>query len=513
MREVNEAYVISDLHIGGTTGFQMFAAGAQFAELISHILGRMDEIKQTASDSFEVLLVINGDFVDFLAEAPKKYFTTQEADGILESILTQRPEFQEVTKGLQRFVARPGARLVVVLGNHDLELTLPECREKFLQLVTGGVESRRSRVELAFEGWGYRFSVGGQRALCLHGNETDPMNFTRYDELNRIQGDLIMLGESRFAEEWVPSGGTKLVVDAVNPLKKDYPFVDLLHPLIPLVPAVVGLLDYRNIRYVDDAIAMAAVSAKRELTRPASEKRMLSGLEDWWTGAGRGQDTTESIIDDVEFAMRQNRIDDVILQNGDDAALLGFSDWIRAAKDVARRCRDEIGEVYDQAAQKLKDARRTIHCEAMREILSSVVATSMDSPFRLSKEDAGIEARIGYSYEVVLMGHTHHRRFGQRADGREGLFINTGCWADRMTLLKKDVDDATRFRKIYDAFMCGERSALKAPGLQLVRQECPVARISRTTNGAQVTLGAVEMHNGSPQVQFDVPEFTRVLSR
>src|SRR4051794_17251077 len=57
--EFDELYSISDLHMGGRTGFQIFNSGDALAGFIEHIR------KLPAAS---VVLVINGDLVDFLAE-------------------------------------------------------------------------------------------------------------------------------------------------------------------------------------------------------------------------------------------------------------------------------------------------------------------------------------------------------------------------------------------------------------------------------------------------------------
>ena len=65
--EFNRAFVVSDLHLGGVAGFQMFSAGIQFKKLCENIAALTNNDNPT-------LLLINGDFVDFLAEPDANYW-------------------------------------------------------------------------------------------------------------------------------------------------------------------------------------------------------------------------------------------------------------------------------------------------------------------------------------------------------------------------------------------------------------------------------------------------------
>jgi hypothetical protein len=67
--QFHELHVVSDLHMGGaTTARQIFNQGKTFADLIGILL------KTPSSPERQQGLVINGDFVDFLAEPDAKYF-------------------------------------------------------------------------------------------------------------------------------------------------------------------------------------------------------------------------------------------------------------------------------------------------------------------------------------------------------------------------------------------------------------------------------------------------------
>lgn len=519
IREFDEAYVVSDLHIGGPPGFQMFASSKRFLEFGRYLEKRLSDLRKK-SRSAELLLVINGDFVDFLAEQQPNYFVQHNAVDLLHTILDDKSRFRDVRNMLQRFVARSGAHLVVVLGNHDLELALPDCREAFLEILTGGRKDRRSRVELCFDGWGYRFRTGGKTALCLHGNETDKFNFTRYDELNRICGELSTLGRSDFGRQWIPSAGTKFVVDAVNPLKQKHPFVDLLHPMIPLVPTVLGLLNPDNIRFADEAAELMGRAVSNELKRPASQRRMLSTTMLPATGTLLADDSpfeepdrtnTEQsaaeIVERVERALREGRIDNLIAFEREYArASLGRTDWLQNLRDAASRFRDRTVDLARTSVDRLNDARKAAHRHTMRTVLLKLVADELDVPTQLSAEDAAIESTIGGQYDVIFIGHTHHRRLAPRSSGT-GIHVNTGTWADRMTLLARDVGDGNRFADVYEALISTDRAAITDAALGLVRRECTVAVLGRLPRQSQhrVSLGRVAEESGRFEIELSEP--------
>ena len=129
-------YVISDLHLGGDyphprgsgkRGFRLCTRADAVAQFI-------DSLTQKFAQQGPSELVLNGDTVDFLAERDEKPNTwspftadPKRAVGKLEAIV-QRD--QPVFDAIGRFLDK-GGRLVVLLGNHDIELSLPAVRTAF----------------------------------------------------------------------------------------------------------------------------------------------------------------------------------------------------------------------------------------------------------------------------------------------------------------------------------------------------------------------------------------------
>lgn len=176
--EFEKLYVVSDLHMGGKEGFRMFEQGETLGNLIRWIALR---------NPSATALVLNGDIVDFLAEyeGRNRYLDPANAVATLRRV-AKDPDFAPVWQALRFFVDQPHCHLVLVLGNHDLELALPPVREWLLQFLCQGDQAARGRVTLALDGSGYACRVGGKDVLCVHGNEEDIWNLVDHYGLVKV---------------------------------------------------------------------------------------------------------------------------------------------------------------------------------------------------------------------------------------------------------------------------------------------------------------------------------------
>ena len=81
LSSVHRLSVISDLHIGGEEGFQIFGQGALLAAFL-------DDLRQHSPKNSA--LVINGNIVDFLAEPSAKAFDPINATTKLDRIFADK---------------------------------------------------------------------------------------------------------------------------------------------------------------------------------------------------------------------------------------------------------------------------------------------------------------------------------------------------------------------------------------------------------------------------------------
>jgi len=215
-------FVVSDLHLGGREGFRMCErqAQARLAELFGWI-------REQTSASRRGWIVIAGDVVDFLAEEPYAAITSDEkaATQKLERILG---DSDAVWTALAAAAER--CAVTLMLGNHDIELSLPKPRRRLLQRIG-------RPVEFLCDNEAFTFGA----LLVEHGNRYEGWNAVDHDALRRARSSLSR-GEPSAPFPTQP--GSELVVRVMNRFKQKYPWVDLLKPetaaTIPILAALGG---------------------------------------------------------------------------------------------------------------------------------------------------------------------------------------------------------------------------------------------------------------------------------
>lgn len=429
MDQLDQLHAVSDLHLGGAPGHQIFDHGPLLA-------GAIDRLRERAPDA-QVGLVLNGDIVDFLAAPGATYLDPFGAVAKLEAILAD-PAFSPVWEALARFVRAPKRTLVLGLGNHDVELSLPDVQARLLQAICGDSLEARARVRIAMDGTGYACSVGGRRVLCVHGNEVDAWNVVDQGALNQV---IHSLRHASDVPAWDPNAGTRLVIDVMNGIKRSYPMVDLLKPetkpvvgvLLALDPtalsalkrfapiaARLGVQQVRSARFLgEEPAALAEVSEEAALAALLQRKK----APDLAAKAGASQATR--LLEEVEELYREGK-DAVELSPAN--AQLGF------------------GDLLVDALLKRDPS------ENLRESLQGWLAG--DKTFALDTEDEvfrGLDERVGPSIDFVVAGHTHLARAIRRKRGA-GFYFNSGTWVRLIRLSDAMLSDDRAFAPVYQAF-------------------------------------------------------------
>ncbi len=208
-------YIISDLHLGDGSELDDFKQDIQFRHFVQE-LGR----KRKAE------LIINGDFIDFLAislpeESPRPFSrlgnTEEESLRKLEMVLDAHPL---VFDSLRGFI-QEGNRLVIIPGNHDIDLFWPKLWERMAEAL-GNPDGER----LYFERNGiYRID----NLYVEHGNQyfNDSLfgNFTHPFLRDPRTGEL------RLERSW----GSCFMTYFANSMRKSKPFIDNVKPISSLV--------------------------------------------------------------------------------------------------------------------------------------------------------------------------------------------------------------------------------------------------------------------------------------
>ncbi len=475
----DELHVISDLHLGGSRKeTQIFDCTAELAGLIDHLRG-LDAKR-------EVALVINGDFVDFLAEPGARYLDPEGAIGKLDRIWTD-DTFAPIWEALKSFVAKNNRHLVINIGNHDLELALPHVRRHLIERLCGGKDAARGRVHLVLDGAGFTAQVGQKRVLCVHGNEVDTWNVTDHEQLRRTCSDQ---EQRRTIHEWTPNAGTKLVIDVMNDIKCKYRFVDLLKPEVKAVVPILLALDNSKAASIS---AVAAVGARlgwdkvrrmtgflshgetppsdEERTQPEPKVAGVTALDRLLRETLPSPGTTdgaEALLDDAEKQLKAGRTPFDMTETGADTEMLGY--WGAAWNRLTGR---PMHEVLFEAIQYLKED-------------DTFQPTTPDDTFRR------LDPAVG-DFDFVIAGHTHLEKVLSRACGG-GIYYNTGTWARLIRIEPKHLESVTAFKHVFDAVAAGTMAALDAAE-GLVKRRPAVASIWTAGDNVESALHRVECTN------------------
>lgn len=204
------AFVIGDTHLGeGDDELEDFRQDAEFAEFLQRIADP------------QTTLFLNGDFVDFPQIAP---FDTPGPNHLLwteEASLTKLDAAIQAHPGcfaaLKDFMAR-GGRLVVLIGNHDLDLAWRRVQDRF-RVEVGGVGADVLRFTVGSEMFhgvhvehGHEFSSEN----CPH----DPRAF-----FHEYQGRMYL------ERVW----GTDFMLQFYNDLERTHPYADNVKPMLSIL--------------------------------------------------------------------------------------------------------------------------------------------------------------------------------------------------------------------------------------------------------------------------------------
>lgn len=446
-----DLYVISDLHIGGSPGRRTELVGGRPQEVGPQMfcqgrrLGAFLEALARPDDR-RVALVVAGDFVDTLPFLePGRYIDVDQARARLRTI-AEDPGFAPVFTGLGAFARAPGRSLVILLGNHDLELAFEGVQAELCALL--GVEP--GQVRFATDGVGWAATVSGRRVYVSHGNEADPWNHVDHERLRRARHRAV-LGLGFYGPDWEPNAGTSLVVDVMNEVKRDYPFVDLLKPEIEAaVPTVLALAPEKLRRVLDAG--------------PAARRRAAAALRPPIVLGADGLSAVEADAGPDLLARALRRRGGLPDPEAEVEAL-----WrtVEAARDrrpseLAAGAEGELGPAA--VARWIGSFFGTEdRVEATR--LALLDWTSDDRGFALDHEDEvckGVMSQAGSRFDVVVTGHTHlarQLRFGPTS------YLNPGTWARLMRLPAAVLGDRDAFAALY-ALLGGRRMADLDAGLR-----------------------------------------------
>lgn len=443
----DELYVVSDIHMGGRPGFQILKESKRLANFIRSLGQQRPE--------GAVALVLNGDIIDSLAEDIGGYIAADDAVTMMTRIFND-PAFTPIWEALKHFVSRPGRSLILVIGNHDIEIALPSVQKAIETRLAGDDTACRGRITFSTTGSGYTCAVGDSRVFCTHGNEDDSWNVVDYEALFQLARGQ-NAGLPFDPNHWEPNAGTLFVKDIMNEVKRKYAWIDLLKPetkaaigvLLVLDPGQVGkvtrglpilweklrgTLKQHGLLSADETSVTDSEQVQNIAVSELLGPNLLSGLKAARPTSGR---TAESMLLDAE-----RNFDKPGARPPSSDQRLGWGqliwDWLTGVDKP----------------------------EALRRALKDWLRG--DKTFDIKDQDetfTSVTAKVGPSVDCVVTGHTHLERAIQ-LDPRRWYF-NSGTWIRLLRVTDALLDQPEEFKKIYDVLMEGSMDAIdQAPAAQ-----------------------------------------------
>jgi UDP-2,3-diacylglucosamine pyrophosphatase LpxH len=421
---LHRIFVISDLHLGGEyspdnqanrRGFRICTQTRRLAAFIRWV------IQEGGAESI-CELVINGDFLDFLAEKPdgnlqwQPFITDGERAAKQLSIMIERDRI--VFDALKDLLAA-GHRLTILLSNHDAELSLPPVRQLFER-------------ELETEGRHFRFIFDNQAyvvgsMIIEHGNRYDGWNVIDHDGLRRTRSAQSR-GEALSQDRaFSAPAGSVMVATVMNQIKERFPFVDLLKPeneaTLPLLLTLAPQYREHLMKVINLAIKAQGHSLDAHGQPIFAGDVRADGLDPadaYLAGILAAHVSDPEVREFVklidEFAPRRpGGVEDEI-------AWKGFADYLSLVPIII-------------AAPSAPLASR------LPALLTALLTLRDERSFDRSQEtEQYLEAArklIDRGFNVVVFGHTH---LAKRVSVGDGIYLNTGTWADLIRFPYEQLD-------------------------------------------------------------------------
>ena len=430
----DEIHVVSDLHMGGKSGFQILRETKRLAAFVRWVSSRRADGR--------VALILNGDVIDTLAEnsAPGQYVFVDDAVPVVRRIMDD-PSFAPVWQALAELVDTPGRTLVFVLGNHDIELAFPAVQQAVMERLANDDPAARGRIVFSTMGAGFACRVGNKRVFCTHGNEVDAWNYIRYEDLAKAARRLNCARSLR-PSEWEPNAGTKMVKDIMNDIKGKYPWIDLLKPETKAAVGVLAVIDpgqleklrrilpvvgerFEGGQEVDQRLSAEGFQQPDDAqAKPIGLDHLLGpNLKEGLLGGGGGRPTAEDLLYMAEEDYKGFNPE---AQSPDETLGAGQYFWDRIT-----------GWLTGVSKQ-----------EALRRALADWL--EKDPTFDVSNRDDTCKRvldSIGSQIDYIVTGHTHLERAIDLKNG--SFYFNCGTWIRLLRFTPEILKDETAFRPVY----------------------------------------------------------------
>ena len=485
----DELHVVSDLHMGGRAGAQILRETVRLANFIGRLAAQRPQ--------GQLALVLNGDVFDTLAEDVAGYVAVDDARSTVERIMND-PSFVPIWDALAAFVKRPGRTLVIVIGNHDIEMAFPPVQRLLLARLAGDDLTARARITISAAGAGFTCRVGGSRVYCIHGNEVDPWNYNRYEDLARVSRRM-NAGQTLTQDEWQPNAGTRMVKEVMNTVKRTYAWIDLLKPETSAAVGTLLVLDPSQAKKIQQMFGVVGERRRGDAqvdARLSADAAAVSGR----AGAALPPTPTPSLEQMLGPALRQGlgeRTEDMLLQ--------AEQNYKKGAASAGPNARTDntLGTpqlIVDRLTGWLTGITQA---QALRRALRDWLQN--DKSFDFDDRDdtfTQISESVGPAIDFIVTGHTHLERAIDMGQGR--FYFNTGTWIRLMRFTPEMLASEVAFAEVYKVLADGRMKAIDAGvpgGPPLVLDRTSAVSICAGADGVTGALLHVEGDGtGEPDV-------------
>jgi UDP-2,3-diacylglucosamine pyrophosphatase LpxH len=406
--------VISDLHIGRHDKFDIFEdpthppqpPGTPKSQLFA---GFIDHIRASGTP---VELIINGDFVDFLQLQPWDDVSRPVALRKMQEIALHSAY---VFDKFGDFLRDTEHKIIILPGNHDVELAYPEVGDVLRKAILRNVAGAEARLQI----FGpdnthitYKPRINGTVVHIEHGNFDDPWNTLAYNDL--------FLDAQVKSKKFSYPPGTKLVYQMMNGFKEELQFVDLLKPEIPAVPLILfalkPYLSGKKIPAFAWQLTLSVLNGVRGWVGVLAAGRQLGELRA--EGALKPKNEEDRLARDIALALGGKALSPEDLQQ-----YLGVVATEATGADGAQY----LGLVPDYVKHRLAAA-------ALRGLTFFQAAEQGKNVFEKNypnKFDSknAFKRLVSDEVKLVVFGHTHETLKTEFPKGK-GVYVNTGTWAN-----------------------------------------------------------------------------------
>ncbi len=210
--------VISDLHLSAG---KMFKGKRNLLEDFHYDNELIDFLKYYSSGDYQDLdveLVINGDFLDFLAVPYVEFFDDEfwSETAAMAKLRMIMSAHVGVLEALKKFLSTPHKKIVYIIGNHDAEFVFDSLKEEFLNYFG----TLRENIVLTNS---ISTHVPVKGVFIQHGHQYERAH--EFDQENAIVETLN--GEKYFIPPW----GSYYVTNVINKYKQERHFINAVRPI------------------------------------------------------------------------------------------------------------------------------------------------------------------------------------------------------------------------------------------------------------------------------------------